>query len=300
MLKLYSVTMKVPFAFTFQIGLDVENNVNDKYVHDYFVSDMPYEPEIYFFICRALRSGDFAVDVGANIGVFTILMSKLVGSSGRVLAVESDSDNLIRLKDNLRANNITNVTVVEKPMWKSEEEVLFYKNIDNTGCGALWDIKTWHEAVLTIEKSYAPEKMMATTLDSEIKKVGRLPALVKIDVEGADEFVMRGLGPNKPPYVIAELNPFGQKSLGCSDDSMREFMTERGYECFLLHLEDELPALVPRGSKLMHGYNGYIVLNVLFSTLDAVTITHPEVPRIIYPDGSKSLGINQQRVARKA
>ncbi len=57
-----------------------------------------------------LAPGQRVVDVGANVGYFTVLMSRLVGPRGSVVAVEPDRDNLRLLRLNLWLNRCHNVT----------------------------------------------------------------------------------------------------------------------------------------------------------------------------------------------
>ena len=58
-----------------------------------------------------IKPGDVIVDVGANIGVFTVIASKLVGSHGRVVAIEPNSESAKRLERNIALNSLNNVTV---------------------------------------------------------------------------------------------------------------------------------------------------------------------------------------------
>jgi FkbM family methyltransferase len=58
-----------------------------------------------------IKLGDVIVDVGANIGVFTVIASKLVGSHGRVVAIEPNAESAKRLERNIALNSLSNVTV---------------------------------------------------------------------------------------------------------------------------------------------------------------------------------------------
>ena len=73
----------------------------DKWILDAVQAGVSYEPDIGWLLMRALRPGDFAIDVGANVGFFTLMMAKLVGPEGKVLAVEPGPDNMKKLGSNL-------------------------------------------------------------------------------------------------------------------------------------------------------------------------------------------------------
>lgn len=74
------------------------------------------EQGIFSEISKLLKPGDVFVDAGANIGVYTILASRLVGPGGRVVCVEMMSDTADRLEDNIRINCLSNVRVVRKAL----------------------------------------------------------------------------------------------------------------------------------------------------------------------------------------
>jgi FkbM family methyltransferase len=278
----YTVTLKKPvedFTFAYRLHLD-RDKPDEAFVFSYFDNGRSYEPEITYLMLRAIKPGDFVIDVGANIGVFTVLMANLVGSNGLVLAVEPDPYNLIVLRNNLRLNNLTNVRIIDRPLWHSEEEVSFYPCCDSTGSGAIWDVAMWPGNKKTRLKNLEPVKFMSSTLDKEIQKIGRKCKLIKVDTEGADESILHGLGSSRPDFIVAELNPFGQKQFGHDDSTFRNFMRSLGYDCFLIFDDGRMPALVPPGSEIGHGPNGFIFCNVLFSTLENLSTAWPLVTNI--------------------
>jgi precorrin-6B methylase 2 len=77
------------------------------------------EDDVEDFILNNLKPGDTFIDVGANIGYYTILASKLVGVNGRVLAIEPVPQTANILKINLLLNKANNVTLIEKAAWNT-------------------------------------------------------------------------------------------------------------------------------------------------------------------------------------
>jgi len=75
-----------------------------------------HEPELTHRIKESLRRGDGFIDVGANIGYYTLLASKLVGEDGLVLAFEPSPPNLARLADNLMLNRCNNVLLFSEAL----------------------------------------------------------------------------------------------------------------------------------------------------------------------------------------
>ena len=104
--------------------------------------------------------------------------------------------------------------------------------------------------------------------------------LIKIDTEGAEQRILEGahlLMLMEPPFIIAELAPFGLKALGCSPQALREMMQDHGYETFLIHGNGDLPSLVPRTTEIEYML-GMAVMNIMFSTLENVSKYWSKVP----------------------
>jgi FkbM family methyltransferase len=133
------------------------------------------------------RPGWIVVDVGAHMGFYTVRAAALVGSSGRVIAVEPDLANYAILKRNIQQCNLTNVTAVNAAL--SDRDGIARLRIDDwasTGRVLIQD-----EGNSDFQSSaYVVKTMRLDTLtrELEIEKVD----LVKIDVEGAEMLVLSG------------------------------------------------------------------------------------------------------------
>jgi FkbM family methyltransferase len=73
-----------------------------------------------------IKPGDVIVDVGANIGIFTVMASKLVGSRGRIVAIEPNSESAKRLERNIALNRLNNVTVYHAAVTGAPGNVKLY------------------------------------------------------------------------------------------------------------------------------------------------------------------------------
>jgi len=261
----------------FRLELDPYDTV-DNFLLLHLQNGQCFEAEQVWVMLRTLQEGDFAIDVGANIGFFTLIMSQLVGNSGIIFAFEPASNNLPTLSKHLRRNNIHNVQVIDQPVWCRDEEVTFYINSDSRGSNALFDPANWHENVKS-QANPKPLRMQAISLDSFNISKERVK-LIKIDTEGAEQKIMEGaktfLEKYHPPYILAELNPHGLAQSGCDDETFRTYMKQFGYEMFFLHMADQLPTYVPSEIKVLH-LKGTVVSNVLFSDWPAVVRAWPEM-----------------------
>jgi FkbM family methyltransferase len=243
---------------------------NEQTILNFVTKGRYYEPEIARLLLQVLRDGDTAIDVGANVGFFSILAATMVGRTGKVICFEPDPANRARLANNLAINGYTNATVIESPATDKAGAVDFYINSDNSGGNALWDPAQF-PGNLRSQAEKKVSKVPATTIDAEAKRL-RLakPKLIKVDTEGADQKVLEGarklLAKTAVPFVVSELHEFGLERMGCSQESFRGYMEGLGYSTFTLYYSGAMPKLVPPGTKIRSKF----IPNILFSTVEQV------------------------------
>jgi FkbM family methyltransferase len=260
--------------FAFEMELD-PSFVADTHLLYFLRKGQLYEPEVTTVFGRVLREGDTVVDVGANVGWFTLLAASLVGPSGKVVACEPGPDNRTKLQANIDASGFTSrVRVVSQPISDRAETVEFHLNADSSGGHALWDPGRWQDN----EKSRASPRsihMSSASLD-ELLFPGREIRLIKIDVEGAEQRVLQGahaiVTSRRPPFIFAELHSFALAKFGHSQESLRKLMAGYGYETYLTYATNASPILVPADARI----ESQTILNLMFSTPAAIGECWPE------------------------
>lgn len=267
--------------YSFLINIDHGFNT-EKQIGEYLVQGRFYEPDVSALFATVLRPGDRVIDVGANVGWFSLLARALVGPEGAVTAFEPDPANIERFERNCQINGFENVRIVPQPASDKAGDVEFHLCADGTGGNSLWDpgLHPMNAHTRAVPKTLA---LQATTIDA--LHAGNV-RLIKIDVEGAEERVLRGadnlLGRVRPPFVVAELHEFGLDQMGATQESLRRLMEGYGYSTFILYADGSLPMLVPAGTTIKSEY----ILNILFSTPGAVGARWPEtyvgIPRQIH------------------
>jgi len=154
------------------------------------------EGPVHDFVISHLRPGDLFVDVGANIGYYTILGS-LIGS--RVIAVEPIPSTVAVLRVNLKLNNMSYVTVIDKCGWYEKGYVEL-----KIPLGSYYGLASAYYDRYT---ECVKIKVECIKLDDILEKYDDIE-IIKIDVEGAEYEVLRGLTKSlaKTKYVIVEVS----------------------------------------------------------------------------------------------
>ena len=167
-----------------------------------------YEPEVAAALARLVRSGWICVDVGAHIGYFTLLLARLVGEEGTVLAFEAAPDNARLLAQNVKLNKLESRVLVENlAVADGPAEVELYPA--RAGGSTEW---TLDEAFASREDTLPTERhgvpVRAVALDDYLPSGARLE-LVKMDIEGAEATAipgMRRLLREAQPIVLLEFH----------------------------------------------------------------------------------------------
>ncbi|MEO7191335.1 MAG: FkbM family methyltransferase, partial [Vicinamibacterales bacterium] len=184
-----------------------------------------YEPATSALIKSKIGQGDLVVDVGANIGYFTLLASSAVGASGAVMAFEPNVVVRERLTDNIRLNASNNVTVHGEALGPTPGEVTFYVGPSNdTGLASLRALDG--SATVTVPQ---------VRFDDLPRPGGRPVRLIKVDVEGAELSVIEGMSAclaRDRPDIIMEVTDEYLRGLGASAAALFEHLHSLGYRMY--------------------------------------------------------------------
>lgn len=276
-----------------QIALLLDDtNPNESHILTFLRGGMSYEPDVTRIVQKILEPGDVFVDVGANVGYFTMLGSALVGPEGKVFAFEPDPKNIARIRHHCENNRVDNVEIISRPASDSVAEVNFWFNKSSSGGNALWNPGEYFGDP-QFNDGYSV--MKSTTLADEFSTKGLTNVkLVKIDTEGAEHAILRGtegwLKNQSIPYIIAEMNTFGLQKLGTSVDSFIDFMYSNGYLAFLLYFDGRSPQFVCPGMEV----SAAVISNFLFTTPEGFAKLWPHIvhnPGVVVDKVTGKIGI---------
>ena len=222
----------VPHKFTTktQFGAIMSGNTKDliqRYIYYFGL----WEPNLTYFLSRRLEAGDVFVDVGSNIGYFTLLASRFVGQNGKVIAIEASPRIFAKLKEHLSRNNITNVRAVNVAVSDQPGSLaLFSGPPDNIGrASILNDFEGMQECEI------AALPLHQILLNGEAKRT----RIIKIDVEGAEWMVVKGMVDHFGDYhdnveIIIEISPDKLKRQGKTPEDIFAIFKRAGFNAFSL------------------------------------------------------------------
>jgi FkbM family methyltransferase len=135
-------------------------------------------------LVERLRPGAVFYDLGANIGLFSLLAARLVGAAGKVFSFEPDAEIAARLRRNVARNGVSNITIVEAGIWSASDNRFFVPadaSSPDHGTGRF----------ATGEGGVAGRFIRCVTLDDFIQTAPP-PDAIKCDIEGAEIEAVRG------------------------------------------------------------------------------------------------------------
>ncbi len=174
-------------------------------------------------LAERLKPGDVFFDLGANIGLFTLLAARIVGTSGEVFSFEPDSQNAARLRRNIDRNQFSNITVVEAGIWSSTGKLSFVAaeaTSPDRGVG------TFMLSSENAEVNRSGTLTQCVALD-DFAKTAPAPTAIKCDVEGAELEFLRGAQATLQkfrPWIICEMHSTA------NDRAARELLSAWGYK----------------------------------------------------------------------
>ena len=180
--------------------------------HGFTIYGSKNPPEIEF-IKKIVKKGDIVVDVGANIGIYTLTMAKCVGETGHVYAFEPSPYNLKLMKDTMNLNGFQNVSIIGKAVSDKPDKKLFYFS-NGISAHSLSDFG-YNKGAIEVD---------VESLDHFFEHSNKKINFIKIDAEGFDYKVLKGM-----QNILKDHNPkilieFFLARLKKVNDSPKDFL----------------------------------------------------------------------------
>lgn len=183
-----------------------------------------YERDTVALFKKIIKPGMVVFDIGAHIGYFTVLFSKLAGATGKVYAFEPDGDNFVLLKKN--TNHCKNVKIFQQAIADKVGDLTFYEVKGSTMCHTI--IPTGNADKVAVS---------ATTIDYfiENQKINAVN-IIKIDIEGGEPLAFKGmtrlLAAAKNLSILMEYNPSALQSGNLDSFEFLKSLAGQGFNIF--------------------------------------------------------------------
>ena len=176
---------------------------------------------------KIVKKGMVILDIGANIGYYTLLAARLIGAEGKVYAFEPDPYNFSLLNKNVKINGYNNVTTVQKAVFSQSGKMQLFLDKNNLGGHSL--------SKANVNKSNSTSTEVTSIDDYFINSKQKID-LVKMDVQGLEMKVIEGMDnvikENKEIQIILEFWPWGLQNAGSSSPTLLNKLGEYGFTLY--------------------------------------------------------------------
>ena len=183
-----------------------------------------YEEAEAEFIRTSVQSGMVVADVGANVGIMSLVMARAVGEAGHVYAFEPDGENLQLLERNIVHNGYSGrVDLIDRAVTEHSGSATLFVSRDNKG---------EHTLIRGAASPGTSTTVETVSMDDFFERTGVFPEFVKMDVQGAEVQVLRGmqrmLTRGFPKIILAEFWPKGLQDE--ADGALDDILLGNGFQ----------------------------------------------------------------------
>jgi FkbM family methyltransferase len=172
----------------------------------------------------SLLPGNVVLDIGANIGYYSLTAAKIVGDNGKVYAFEPDPLNFALLQKNIECNNYKNIIAIQKAVSNSCDDIKLFLSKENRADHRCYETDENRDSVSI--KATSIDDFFKDNLDIKVD-------FIKIDIQGyetqAFEGMMNLLSIQKNTKIITEFWPFGINNAGGNPQKMLEIISHLGF-----------------------------------------------------------------------
>ncbi len=204
-----------------------------------------------------IEIGNIVVDVGANIGLHTLNMARIVGNAGQVFAFEPDPSNFEILKKNVKINNYKNIILEQKAVGDKHGRTTLYQS-DHPGK---------HRIFPQTEQAKSQVQVELTNLDNYFDSdMTDKINFIKIDVEGLEFSVLKGmkniLKNSKKIKILFEFMPENTMEVGFTPIELLNYLTSNDFKLYCMDNKTK---------KLLYVSNNEEIIKLCSSTNNTIS-----------------------------
>lgn len=185
----------------------------------------PFEPNEVSLVKRLIKPGDTVIDIGANIGYYTVLFSDLAGPNGQVIAFEPDRQNAEILGENIILNRCNNITVHGLAVGRETGSIRLHHCQGNAGMHRTYDSICCGTDFVEID---------CVSLDDFLNHSTQVD-FIKMDIEGAEYSALQGMSQilsQDNLFLLVEFSPFALTESGSKTSGFINLLTSYGFTIY--------------------------------------------------------------------
>jgi FkbM family methyltransferase len=238
-------TAVTTFDKDIQVQVDLDDWIQKQI---FFFGSYLLEQQETRYWCKSVRHGEIILDIGANIGYYSLLASKRIGNQGKVYAFEAAPETFRKLSANIQRNAMTNVVAINLAITNFRGTIdLHIADTRNTGMSSIAAFADESGETVTVPC----DTLDNIANDHSLDRVDR----IKIDVEGAEMMVLKGMENTLrkyTPVIHIELIDSRLKDAGSSLAELWSYLLSLGYLPHSIGTGDQLVRVdTPREGALM-------------------------------------------------
>jgi FkbM family methyltransferase len=203
-----------------------------------------YEPNEFCLLTRILKPGMTFIDIGANMGLYTLFAARRVGESSCVIAIEPSTREMEILRNNVEQNTLGNVRLYHVALSDRASEVeLLVAGLQNSGHNTLGAFG--YNTTLDHRENVRSMRLDDLVQSEKLRRVD----VIKMDIEGAELVALRGASETMQrfhPVVLLELSDRVLQHQHSNSAGVLDLLTREGYRFFGFAADTGLPAPLER------------------------------------------------------
>jgi FkbM family methyltransferase len=231
-----------PFTVPWLDGLHVTLYPDNETSGSIFITGL-YEPNEFCLLSKVLEPGMTFVDVGANMGLYSLYAASRVSATGRVLAIEPSRREMATLKSNVELNQLMNVTIRQVAVSDQVAEVeLLVAAARNSGHNTLGAFG--YNTPLDHRETIQSQRLDQIVQTEGLQKIH----VIKMDIEGAELRALRGAVDTLQrdhPLVLLELSDRLLQHQGASSADVLSLLAQLDYRVYGFDAASGLPGRLP-------------------------------------------------------
>jgi len=229
--------LKHPFVKTLyktKMYLNPKDNIISKFLY----MNKCWEPQETEYFKKIVLEGMNVIDIGANIGYFSILFSKWIGDRGKVFAFEPDPKNYELLIKNIQANKCTNISPIKKAVSNYDGKTFLFLSDENIGDHRIFDAN-----IFPGDEIRNKIEIESIRLDSFFLPEQEID-LIKMDIQGSEMLALEGmnqiLSRNHKIFLFTEFWPIAIEKSGRSPKEYLEKLHQLGFKIYSLNKNEKI------------------------------------------------------------